>query len=64
MKKEYKFDTISTEEPLISKYMTAITDKKLRDKIMNEKTLELNEIIELTKQNTFEKKNTIPEASI
>ena len=47
--------------------MTAITDKKLRDKIMKEKTLELKKIIELIKQNTYEKKNkknTIPEALI
>ena len=45
--------------------MTAITDKKLRDKIMKEKTLELKKVIELIKQNTYEKKNkknTIPEA--
>ena len=47
--------------------MTAITNKKLRDKIMKEKTLELKKIIELIKQNTYEKKNkknTIPEALI
>ena len=47
--------------------MTAITDKKLRDKIMKRKTLELKRIIELIKQNTYEKKNkknTIPEALI
>ena len=45
--------------------MTAITNKKLRDKIMKEKTLKLKKIIELIKQNTYEKKNkknTIPEA--
>ena len=47
--------------------MTAITDKKLRDKIMKEKTLELKKIFELIKQNTYEKKNrknTIPDALI
>ena len=47
--------------------MTAITSKKLRYKIMKEKTLELKKIIELIKQNTYEKKNkknTIPEALI
>ena len=65
--KECNFNTISAEELLISKYMTAITDKKLRDKIMKEKTLELKKVIELIKQNTYEKKNkknTIPEALI
>ena len=59
------FNTISAEEVLISKYMTAITDKKLQDKIMKEKRLELKKVIELIKQNTYEnknKKNTIPEA--
>ena len=62
--KECNFKTISAEELLISKYMTAITDKKLRDKIIvKEKTLELKKEIELIKLNTYEKKNkknTIP----
>ena len=67
IEKECNFNATSAEELLISKYMTAITDKKLRDKIMKEKTLELKKIIELIKQNTYEKKNkknTIPEALI
>ena len=34
IEKECNFNAISAEELLISKYMTAITDKKLRDKIM------------------------------
>ena len=53
IEKECNFNTISAEELLISKYMTAITDKKLRDKIMKEKTLEIKKIVELMKQNTF-----------
>ena len=40
IEKECTFGTISAEELLISKYMTASTDKKLRDKLMKEKTLE------------------------
>ena len=36
--------------------MTAITDTKLRDEMMKEKTLELKETIELIKQNTYERK--------
>ena len=47
--------------------MTATTDKKLRDKILKEKTLEMKKIIELIKQNTYQnknKKNTIPESLI
>ena len=67
IEKECNFTTISPEELLISKYMTAITDKKLPDKIMKEKTLEMKKIIDLITQNTYEKKNkknTIPEALI
>ena len=67
IEKECNFGSISAEELLISKYMTAITGKKLRDKIMKKKTLELKKVIELIKQNTYEKrnkKNTIPEALI
>ena len=41
IEKECNFNTTSAEELLISKYMTAITDKKLRDKMLKEKTLEL-----------------------
>ena len=65
IEKECNFNAVSAEELLISKYMTAIADKKLRDKILKAKTLELKKIIELIKQNTYEKKNknnTIPEA--
>ena len=67
IEKECNFTTISAEELLKSKYMTAITDKKLRDKIMKTKTLEMKKIINLIKQNTYEKKNkknTIPEVLI
>ena len=67
IEKECNFGSISAKELLISKYMTAITDKKLRYEIMKEKTLELKKIIELIKQNTYEKKNkknTILEALI
>ena len=56
IEKECNFGTISAEELLISKYMTAITDKKLRDKLMKEKTLEMKKTIEMIKQNTYEKK--------
>ena len=67
IEKECNSNTILAKELLIPKYMTAITDKKLRDKLMKEKTLELKKTIELFKQNTYEKKNkksTIPEAII
>ena len=67
IEKECNFGTISAVELLISKYMTAITDKKLRDKLMKEKTLEMKKTIEMIKQTPFEKKNkknTIPDALI
>ena len=57
---------ISAEELLISKFMTAITDRKLRDKLMKEKTVEMKKI-EMIKQNTYDNKNsknTIPEVLI
>ena len=47
--------------------MTAITVKKLRDKLMKEKTLEMKKTIEMIIQNAYEKKNkknTVPEALI
>ena len=56
--KECNFNASSAEELLISKYMTAITDKKLRDKMMKGKTLEMKKTIEFIKQNTNEKKKT------
>ena len=47
--------------------MTAITDTKLRDNLVEEKKLELKKTIEMIKQNTYERKNrknAIPEALI
>ena len=40
IEEECNLNTISAEELLISKYMTAITDKKLRDKIMEDTRIE------------------------
>ena len=57
IEEECNFNIIPAEELLISKYMTAITDKKLRDKLLKEKILELKKTIELIKQKTYEKKN-------
>ena len=56
IKKECNFENITAEELLVSKFMTAITDKKLRNKLMKEKKPEMKKTIEMTKQNTFEKK--------
>ena len=54
IEKKCNFNTISAVELLRSKYMTAITDKKLRDKMLKEKTLELKKTMELIKQKTYE----------
>ena len=67
IEKECAFEGITAEDLLISKFMTAITDTKFRDKLMKEKKLELKKTIEMIKQNTYERKNrknTIPEALI
>ena len=67
IEKECVFEGITAEDLLISKFMTAVTDTKLRDKLMEEKKLELKKTIEMIKQNTCERKNrknTIPEALI
>ena len=55
IEKECNFESITAEEFFISKFMTAITDKKLRDKLMKEKKLEMKKAIEMIKQNTYEK---------
>ena len=50
-----------------SKFLTAILDKKFRDKLLKEKKPEMKKAIEMIKQNTYGKKlkkNTIPEALI
>ena len=64
---ECAFEGIIAEDLLISKFMTAITDTKLRIKLMKENKIELKKTIEMIKQNTYERKNrkhTIPEALI
>ena len=39
IEKECNFESITAEGLLISKFMTAITDKKLRDKLMKKKEI-------------------------
>ena len=67
IEKECAFEGITAGDLLISKFMTAITDTKLRDKLMKKKKLELKKTIEMIEQNTYERKNRIniiPEAHI
>ena len=60
------FEGITAEDVLISKFMTAITDTKLRDKLTDVKKLELKKTMEMIKENKYEnnRKNIIPEALI
>ena len=57
IEKECAFEGITAEDLLISKFMTAITDTKLQDKLLKEKKLELKKTIEMIKQNTYKRKN-------
>ena len=57
IEKKCNFEHIKAEVILISKIMTASTDKKLRDKLMKEKKREMKKAMEKIKQNTYEKKN-------
>ena len=62
------FEGETAKKLLISKFMTAVTVTKLRDKLMKEKKMELRKTIEMIKQNTYENKknwkNLIMEAPI
>ena len=67
IEKESNNESITVEELLISKLMTAITDKKLRYKLMKEKKPEIKKTIEMIERNTYEKQNNenkIPQALI
>ena len=57
IEKECNFENIRAEVILISKFMTASTDKKLRDKLMKEKKREMKKAMEKIKRNTYEMKN-------
>ena len=63
--KNCEFKDIKQEDLLISKIITSITDKKLREKLIREKTLNLKNTIDLITQDSYEKKHkqsTIPSA--
>ena len=64
LEKECNFPEFSTKLP-ISKFITSITYRKLRDKLLKEKYLDIPKVVEQIQQNTYDrknKKNTIPEA--
>ena len=63
---EFK-DIIKQEDLLISKFITSVTDKKLREKLIREKTLNIKTTIDLVTQNSYEKRHeqsTIPAALV
>ena len=62
--KKLRFQRHKTRRPL-TKFITSITDKKLPDKLIREKTLNLKTTVELVAQNSFDrrhKQSTIPSA--
>ena len=65
LEKNCEFKDIKQEDLLISKFITSITDKKLREKLIREKTLNLKTTVELIRQNSYDrrhKQSTIPTA--
>ena len=65
LEKNCEFKDIKQEDLLISKFITSITDKKLREKLIREKTLNLKNTIDLITQDSYEKRHkqsTIPSA--
>ena len=56
IEKQCNFKTISAEEMLISKYMTAITDKKLRDNNNERKNFGTEEIDRINKTKSVREK--------
>ena len=65
MEKNCEFKDIKQEDLLISKFITSITDKKLLEKLIREKTLNLKTTIELITQSSADhrqKQTSIPPA--
>ena len=57
LEKNCEFKDIKQEDLLISKFITSITDKKLREKLIREKTLNLKTTMDLVTQDSYEKKD-------
>ena len=65
LEKNCEFKDIKQEDLLISKFITSITDKKLRKKLIREKTLNLKTTMDLVTPDSYEKRHkqsTIPPA--
>ena len=57
LEKTCEFKDIKQEDLLISKFITSITDKKLREKLIREKTLNLKTTIELITQDSYDRRH-------
>ena len=55
LEKNCEFKDIKQEDLLISKFITGITDKTLRKKLIREKTLNLKTTMDLITQDSYEK---------
>ena len=65
LEKNCEFKDIKQENLLKSKFITSITDKKLREKLIRKKTLNLKTTVELITQNSYDcrhKQSNIPAA--
>ena len=63
LEKNCEFKHNKQGDIFMSKFITSITDKKLREKLIREKTLNLKTTVELITQNSFDrrhKQSTIP----
>ena len=66
LEKDCEFKDIKQVDLLISKFITSITDKKLREKLIREKTLNLKTTVDLVTQDSYDKRHkqsTIPQHS-
>ena len=57
LEKDCEFKEIKQKDLLISKFITSITDKKLREKLIREKTLNLKTTIKLITQNSYDSRH-------
>ena len=59
LERNCEFKDIKQEDLIISKFITSITDKKLRKKLIGEKTLNLQTTMELITQDSYDKRNKV-----
>ena len=55
LERNCEFKDIKHEDLLISNFITSITDKKLREKLVHEKTLNLETTMDLVTQDSYDK---------